>query len=83
MNRFEGKVAIVSGAANGIGRAIADRLAAEGAAIGLLKAALPGGLSPGKGAFFVAKQFRFNQVSRNSRHIQCNKGVGRSRTMTV
>lgn len=36
MNRFEGKVAIVSGAANGIGRAIADRLAAEGAAIGLL-----------------------------------------------
>ncbi len=36
MNRFDGKVAIVSGAANGIGRAIADRLAAEGAAIGLL-----------------------------------------------
>ncbi|MDC0361402.1 SDR family NAD(P)-dependent oxidoreductase, partial [Alphaproteobacteria bacterium] len=36
MNRFEGKVTIVSGAANGIGRAIADRLAAEGAAIGLL-----------------------------------------------
>ncbi|MEQ8965880.1 MAG: SDR family oxidoreductase [Azospirillaceae bacterium] len=31
--RFEGKVAIVTGAASGIGRAIAARLAAEGAAI--------------------------------------------------
>ncbi|TWD79632.1 NAD(P)-dependent dehydrogenase (short-subunit alcohol dehydrogenase family) [Kribbella amoyensis] len=33
MNRFEGKVAFVSGAAHGIGRATALRLAAEGAAV--------------------------------------------------
>ena len=36
MNRFESKVAIVTGAANGIGRAIARRLAGEGAKIAIL-----------------------------------------------
>ena len=35
ITRLEGKVAIVTGAAQGIGRAIAARLAAEGAAVGV------------------------------------------------
>lgn len=33
MKRFEGRVAVVSGAAQGIGRAVADRLGSEGATI--------------------------------------------------
>jgi 3-oxoacyl-[acyl-carrier protein] reductase len=36
MNRFENKVAIVTGAATGIGRAVARRLAGEGAKIAIL-----------------------------------------------
>ena len=36
MNRFEGRTAIVSGAARGIGRAIAERLATEGATVALV-----------------------------------------------
>ena len=35
MNRFEGKTAIVTGAASGIGRAVAERLWQEGARVGL------------------------------------------------
>jgi 3-oxoacyl-[acyl-carrier protein] reductase len=36
LNRFEGRVAIVTGAGQGIGAAIAGRLATEGAAVGIL-----------------------------------------------
>jgi 3-oxoacyl-[acyl-carrier protein] reductase len=36
MGRFEGRVAIVTGAAQGIGAAIARRLADEGAQIGVV-----------------------------------------------
>lgn len=36
MNRFEGRVAIVTGAAQGLGRAIAERIGAEGASLAVV-----------------------------------------------
>jgi 2-hydroxycyclohexanecarboxyl-CoA dehydrogenase len=42
MNRFEGQAAIVTGAASGIGRATAMRLASEGASVAIADLNLPG-----------------------------------------
>jgi NAD(P)-dependent dehydrogenase (short-subunit alcohol dehydrogenase family) len=44
MSRFDGRIAIVTGAASGIGRAIALRLASEGAALACLDVAEEGAL---------------------------------------
>ena len=44
MNRFDGKVAIVTGAAGGIGRATAQRLADEGEVIDAPGNSIPGGV---------------------------------------
>ena len=41
MSRFTGKVAVVTGAAGGIGAATAKRLASEGAAVALVDLAPP------------------------------------------
>jgi 3-oxoacyl-[acyl-carrier protein] reductase len=45
VKRLDGKTALVTGAAGGIGRAIAGRLAAEGATVGLIDLRDPGSLA--------------------------------------
>jgi NAD(P)-dependent dehydrogenase (short-subunit alcohol dehydrogenase family) len=61
MNRFEGRVAVVSGAAQGMGKAVALRLAEEGATV--VAADING-----KGAEATAKEIapRFRRCSRRS-----------------
>ena len=52
MTRFEGKVAVVTGGANGIGAATAQRLASEGAQVMIADLAAPAEL--GEGQCFIA-----------------------------
>src|SRR5690554_2566328 len=59
----------------GVGGHIADFVQKQGAAVGLLKTALAGGAGAGEGAFFVAEQFRFNQVFGNGGHVQGDERV--------
>ena len=53
-------------------RHIADFIQKERAALGLLKAAQTRGHRTGERAFFVAKQFTFEQFSRDGRHVDRN-----------
>ncbi len=55
MNRFAGRVALVTGAASGVGRATVERLVAEGARVGCLDLT-PSGC--GEGTFDVVADVR-------------------------
>ena len=57
----------------GLGGHIANFIQEQCAAVGLLKASLTALCGAGKGPFFMAKQFRLNQVMGNRRHIQRDK----------
>lgn len=64
--RFEGKTAIVTGAGHGIGAAIADRLAAEGAAV--LVCDLDKSRADAKSAALIAKGARAEAVATDVRN---------------
>src|SRR5690554_3230575 len=59
----------------GVGGHVADFVQEQSAAVGLLEPALAGGRSAGEGTFFVAEQFRFNQVFGDGRHVQGDERV--------
>ena len=63
MSRFEGKVAIVTGGAVGIGRATAQRLAAEGARVSI-------GDRDGEGARKTA-----SEIGENALGLTCDVGI--------
>src|SRR5690554_1770126 len=67
----------------GVGGHIADFVQKQGAAVGLLKTALAGGAGAGEGAFFVAEQFRFNQVFGDGSHVQGDERVVGPRAVVV
>jgi NAD(P)-dependent dehydrogenase (short-subunit alcohol dehydrogenase family) len=57
LNRFQGKSALVTGAASGIGRAVAERLIREGARVALCDIDRAGGIAAaealGDAALFI------------------------------
>ena len=56
-----------------IQRHIANFIQEQRAAVSLFKATLTDGIGAGKGPFFMPKQFRFDQVLGDRRHIQRDK----------
>ena len=62
---------------------VANLIEKQRAALGLLKAALALGGGPGEGTALVAEQFGLDQVARDGRHVQRNKGRGAARAVAV